>query len=182
MSTEPLKTLRQGDGQRGSQGWRFLCCFPLLATALVAFGCAPRMAGQLTALCDGRHVSQRVTIVVDSVVPHASPAIHDILGRRADLMLTLLSETGIRRCVDQSGVASWTGEIPQVLETATDPDRRLEWRIEGEDVVVAFNPLVVDNNLGMALPLRGGMGRWSLSGLAGELASGRAIPESAAVP
>lgn len=140
------------------------------------------MARQLTALCDGRSVAQRVTIVVDSVATHASPAVQQIHGRRAELLLTLTTETGIGRCVDQSGVATWAGEIPPALEQATDPDRRLEWRIEGENVVVAFNPRVADNNLGMALPLRGGIGRWSLSGFAGELASGRAIPEDTGTP
>lgn len=181
MSTEPRHTLiaggadaRQQLGRQGRQGIQLLLA---LFAILLAVSCAPRMARQLTALCDGRDVSHGVTIIVDSVVPHASAAVQQVLGRRANLVLTMMTETRIGRCEDQSGVATWAGEIPAVLEQATDPDRRLEWRIEGEDVVVAFNPRMADNNLGVALPLRGGIGRWSLSGLSGELASGRAIPE-----
>lgn len=185
MSTEPRQALANSAGGcrvPGRQWPREIHLHVLLVATLLAASCATRMARQLTALCDGRGVAKQVTIVVDSVVPHASPSLQQILGRSADLVLTLTTETGIGRCVDQSGSGSWAGEIPPVFEQATDPDRRLEWRIEEENVVVAFNPRMVDNNLGMALPLRGGTGRWSLSGLAGELASGRAIPEDAGAP
>jgi hypothetical protein len=164
---------RPGMLRRPPRRWAALPCLGLVL--LLAAGCAPRTATQLTALCDGRNVAQRLTLVVDSVAEAATPSVQQMLGRRSHIVLTLMNEVGAATCGEQSGLATWSGQLPGPLEQASDPDRRLEWRVEGTDVVVQFNPMVMDHNLGMALPLRGGVGRWSLSGFAGELASGRVL-------
>jgi hypothetical protein len=143
---------------------------------MIAAACAPATARQLTALCDGRNVTLPVTLIVDSVSNLSGQAVQRLAGRQSDIVLTLVQTGTSVRCENESGLATYSGELPEALRTATDPDRRLEWRIEGENVVVSFNPLVMDNNLGLALPLRGGPGRWSLSTLAGEIASGRVLP------
>ncbi len=183
MSTEPRSEPPEERLLRASPRWArtgAARCGLLLLAGAVLIGCVPRMAPQISALCERGSVRHQVTIHVDSVTALASPSLHQIVGRSATLTLIMHNEMGGAACADQRGSGSWLGELPAGLETATDPERRLDWHVQGEEVWINLNPHTFDNNLAIVLPLRGGAGSWSLSTLVGPVAEGRAVPPDGA--
>ena len=74
------------------------------------------------------------------------------------------------------GTATFKGDVPLQLRSATSGDNTATWRIEGDTVILDLNPKTRDNNLMLVLPVAGGRGRWGLSTFAGEVARGTTGP------
>jgi hypothetical protein len=139
-------------------------------------GCAHRTSLELSDLCDGRSVAQHLELVIDSVRAPAGAELRRLAGHRFDVELNLINLSRAGRCPDRSGEASIRAHLPDELANAVTSRKQVaRWRIEGTDVAVDLNPGVIDNNLSFSLPLDGGNGRWSLSTIAGEVASGRLL-------
>lgn len=155
-------------------------CVAAFALALLAAGgCVPHpISNNLAAVCRGEHVSERIALIVDSVAPSGGPELRRLRGARFDLALTVLSTAPTGQCADQMGTASVTvDELPDVLARGASRTRGADWRVQGTAIAINLNPGVADNNLQFLLPLDGGAGHWSLSRLAGPVASGRLLPE-----
>ena len=154
--------------------------FAVLLAPLV-FACR-RDAETLAPLCAGRETTHRVDLTIDTVMPAAGPALGVLKGRTFAVQLTFVpgpamgvaaGTGGASGCEGKMGTATFTGDVPEPLRTATDPGGSATWRVEGDMVFLDLNPKSRDNNLMMALPLAGGAGHWGLSTFAGEVARGR---------
>ncbi len=166
--------------RRAGRGWGS-AGGPLGALALAALAaCAVPHTSSLSSLCSDESVVQHVVLVVDSVAPPGGLNVQELRGRRIALTLTLLSDveqpSPFRSpCPDATGRATWVGAIPGALRTGVGDSTRAAWRIQGDKVRIDLNPGVADNNLEILLPIEGDGGRWGLSTLAGEVASGRVL-------
>jgi hypothetical protein len=148
-----------------------------LALALLLGACHSRPSYKLTDLCGGATgVTQRLTLVIDSAHPAAGASARGLVGKKYDLTLNLFNLLNPPRCEDRDGEASLSGYLPDFLSHAVSTRKQVpRWSIEGPDVAVQLNPGVLDDNLSFTLPLDGRDGRWGLSTLAGEVASGRLL-------
>lgn len=151
----------------------------LALALLAAAGCVHHsISTNLEAVCRGEHVGERIALIVDSVAPSGEPELQRLRGARFDLALTVLSTALTGQCADQMGTASVTvDELPDVLARGASRTRGADWHVQGTAIAINLNPGVADNNLQFLLPLDGGAGHWSLSRLAGPVASGRLLPE-----
>ena len=136
----------------------------------------------LAPLCAGRETTHQVDLTIDTVMPAAGPALGVLRGRTFAIQLTFVpgpatgaaaGTGGASGCEGKMGTATFSGDIPEPLRTATDTGGSATWRVEGDMVFLDLNPKSRDNNLMTVLPLGGGAGRWGLSTFAGEVARGR---------
>jgi len=149
----------------------------LLLALLAAAGCVHRVSSNLDAVCRGERVGQRVTLVVDSVAPGATPELQRLRGARFDLAVTVISTAPTSTCADQSGTASISvDELPDALARAASRTRDANWQVQGTAIAINLNPGVADRNLQFTMPLDGSTGHWSLATFAGPVASGRLLP------
>src|SRR6185312_9341997 len=151
----------------------------LTLALLAATGCVHHsISSNLEAVCRGEHVGERIMLVVDSVAPSGEPELQRLRGAHFNLALTVLTTSLTGQCADQMGSASVSvDELPDVLAQGASQTRGADWHIQGTAIAVNLNRGVADNNLLFLLPLDGGTGHWSLSRLAGPVASGRLLPE-----
>ena len=158
---------------------RRLLCGVLLTP--VAFACR-RDAETLAPLCAGRETTHRIDVTIDTVMPAAGAALSALKGRTFAIQLSFIpgpatgaaaGTGGASGCEGKMGTATFSGDVPEPLRTATDPSASATWRVEGDLVFLDLNPKSRDNNLMMVLPLGGGAGHWGLSTFAGEVARGR---------
>ena len=157
---------------------------PGLAAILVAFsiGCSrPGDSRVLTPLCAGQEVTQRVDATVDTVLPNGGTGLATARGRHFAIRLSFQPSPatgpaagtgGPNACDGRMGSATFKGDVPEQLRSATSSDNAATWRIEGDTVILDLNPKTRDNNLMLVLPLAGGKGHWGLSTFAGEVARG----------
>ena len=171
MSTKGLRR-----STRRLRGAVILAAAPLVATVTTLAGCR-RPAGEpasLESLCRGNPAQTRVTLVVDSVRSTAGPALQELRGGRYALRLSFGGGgSPVGRCEGRRGTVRIDGTLPPPLAGAASASAPPEWHILGDRAVIELNPRARDNNLSLSLPLRGGPGRWGLSAIAGEVASGR---------
>ena len=153
--------------------------FALLLTPL-AFACR-RDTETLAPLCAGRETTHRIDVTIDTVMPAAGAALSALKGRTFAIQLSFIpgpatgaaaGTGGASGCEGKMGTATFSGDVPEPLRTATDPGGSATWRIEGDMVFLDLNPKSRDNNVMMVLPLAGGAGHWGLSTFAGEVARG----------
>lgn len=162
---------------------------PLVVIAVLAglaLACSrPGDSPDLAPLCAGHEVTQRVDATVDTVLPHGGTGLLAARGRHFALRFTFRPAPatgpaaglgGANGCDGQMGSATFKGDVPQPLRTATSASNEATWRIEGDTVILDLNPKTRDNNLMLVLPLAGGRGHWGLSTFAGEVARGTTGP------
>ena len=157
--------------------------FAAFLVLLGALACRrPGDADTLAALCAGRETTQRVDATIDTVMPSAGSALGFLRGRSFAIRLTFVpgpatgaaaGTGGASGCDGKMGTASFKGDVPEPLRTATERGGSATWRVEGDTVLLDLNPKSRDNNLMMVVPLAGGTGHWGLSTFAGEVARGR---------
>lgn len=157
----------------------------ILALALAAFGaagCSHPVSERITDLCNGYSVVQHIYLVVDTLTPRAGMDAQKLKGKVYPLTVNLHSLLNHKRCEDNSGEGAVLGYLPDMLTTAVATRKQvMRWDIEGRVLRVDLNPGVIDNNLNFALPLDGGVGRWSLARLAGQIGWGRLVRDTTAL-
>jgi hypothetical protein len=146
--------------------------------ATLATGCIHRTSTEMTGVCKGMNVTRDLVLAIDSLSPAAGRALARFQGQRFTIRVNLFNPVEMAECQDRSGEAYATVDhLPDELERAAAGARHARWRVDGPNVVVELNPQVRDNNLTLVLPLSGQTGRWTMSSIAGTVASGRLEPE-----
>jgi hypothetical protein len=167
MSTDTVRTFGRRHGV-------------LIFALSIPLGCSARVVSELDAICASPTpaVEQPVILVIDSVRSAAPASLREQQGRRIPLRLVFQpARNPSASCQDREGLVTYEGVLPLALQGASAGSGNARWRLAGSDVVIEFNPGTADNNLGLSLPLTGGIGRWSLSTFPGEIASGRVEPD-----
>ncbi|MFL5561291.1 MAG: hypothetical protein ACJ79K_07455 [Gemmatimonadaceae bacterium] len=156
----------------------------LTAVAVASAACARARPATLNGLCNGAPGDAHIAAWVDRVTGPGGPALSALRGTRFVLRISLFAvaeagtspTAGHAGCSGTSGAATFSGDIPDRLRTATSAASAATWRIEGDTVLLDLNPRVRDNNVFVVLPLDGTRGHWGLSTFAGEVAGGRTEP------
>lgn len=158
---------------------------PLTAALVLALACPARHPASLTDLCAGIPATVTVDATIDSVRPPAGPALTGAKGQHFTMRFTFAAPGGPNSpaatagsCDGQIGSAAVDADLPAPLRNAASASHQASWRIDGETMMLDLNPGTRDNNIFVALPVRGGDGHWGLSTFAGEVASGptRVVP------
>ena len=149
----------------------------LLVALLVAGACATRASSKLPDLCTGTAVSERVTLVIDTVLTPGS-TLRTLTGQRYGMTLHLTPRLTPGNCGDATGDATYDAQLPDELVAGISHTVSPTWLVEGTEVVVDFNPAMANDHLEMRLPVDGSTGHWTLSGVAGQVARGRVLPGS----
>jgi hypothetical protein len=157
----------------------------VLVAGLATACSRPGDSRDLAPLCAGHEVTQRVDATVDTVLPNGGTGLATARGRHFAIRLSFQPSPatgpaagtgGANACDGRMGTATFKGDVPQQLRSATSADNTATWRIEGDTVILDLNPKTRDNNLMLVLPLAGGKGHWGLSTFAGEVARGTTGP------
>ena len=156
----------------------------LTAVAVSSAACARARPLTLNGLCNGAPADAHIAAWVDRVSGPGGPALTQLRGTRFVLRISLFAAAeagsspaaGRPSCTGASGAATFTGDVPDRLRTATSAASAATWRIEGDTVLLDLNPRVRDNNVFVVLPLDGTRGHWGLSTFAGEVAGGHTEP------
>jgi hypothetical protein len=149
----------------------------LVVLALLGAACRHEPATQaLGALCRGADVQAPVRLVIDSTRPAAGEAAGKLAGQGFNLELAFRPGETRSECNGRTGRVAFEGKLPPELASAAASDHVGLWRVTGDTVAVDLNPSARDNNLTLVLPLSGGLGRWGLSTLVGEVIAGSVAP------
>jgi hypothetical protein len=144
--------------------------FPMALTLAAA------CAGQpLAALCDGKPVTQRAVLLIDSV-SRTGHAFDTLRGRGIPLTLRFWSDgepDDHSTCDARSGSVHFDGIFPAPLARAVNREHLGRWHTERGQVTLQLNPGVADNNIAVWLGLDMPAGGWDYSTFAGRTVWGR---------
>ena len=156
----------------------------LAVMAISAGACGRARTVTLNGLCNGAPAEANIAATVDRVSGPGGPALSELRGTRFTLRISLFAaaDTAISPagggggCAASSGLATFAGDLPDRIRTATSASSAATWRIERDTVLLDLNPRARDNNVFVVLPLAGTRGHWGLSTFAGEVAGGHTEP------